>query len=64
MISKIVVSSTFGKKGFKFFSDYKDGKKVRAFCILLPKMSAERRNYDETKYMCFSIKKLLIPRKT
>ena len=57
MISKIVVSSTFGKKGFKVFSDYKDGKKGRTFCILLSKMSADRRNSDETKYMSFLIKK-------
>ena len=31
---------SFGKKGFKNFIGYKDGKKVRPLCILLPKMSA------------------------
>ena len=31
---------SFGKKGFKYFIGYKDGKKVRPLCILLPKLSA------------------------
>ena len=30
--------------------------KNRPLCILLPKMSAYRRNFDETKYMSFLIK--------
>ena len=44
------------KKGFKFFIGYKDAKKLRPLCILLPKMSAYRKDFDETKSMSFSIK--------
>ena len=44
------------KKGFKFFIGYKDAKKIRPLCILLPKMSAYRKDFDETKFMSFSIK--------
>ena len=44
------------KKGFKFFIGYKDAKKIRPLCILLPKMSAYRKDFDETKSMSFSIK--------
>ena len=38
-IIKIVISNkvSFGKKGFKYFISYKDGKDVRPLCILLPK---------------------------
>ena len=52
-INKIVVSKnvSFGKKGFNYSIGYKDGKNVRPLCILLPKMSAYRRDFDETKYM-------------
>ena len=41
-ISKIVVSNSvpFGKEGFKYFIGYEVGKKVRSFCVMLPKMSA------------------------
>ena len=58
-ISKIVVSNmvNFGKKGFTYFIGYKDGKYVRPLCVMLPKMSAYRRDYfDETKCMSFLIK--------
>ena len=53
-INKIVVSSkvSFGKKGFKYFNGYKDAK-IRPLCIFLPKISAYRRDFDETKYMSF-----------
>ena len=36
---RIVVSNrfSFGKKGFEYFIKYKDGKKVRPLCIMLPK---------------------------
>ena len=53
-INKIVVSNkvSFGKKGFKYFIGYKDAK-IRPLCIFLPKMSAYRRDSDETKYMSF-----------
>ena len=44
------------KKGFKFFIGYKDAKKIRPLCILIPKMSAYRKDFDETKSMSFSIK--------
>ena len=39
-----------------WFIVYRDGKKLRPFCILLPKMSAYRKDFDETKYMSFLIK--------
>ena len=55
-INKIIVSNkeifTFGKKGFKYFIGYKDVK-IRPLCIFLPKMSAYRRDFDETKYLPF-----------
>ena len=43
----------FGKRGFKYFIDYKNGKKVKPLCLILPKMSAYRKDFDETKYMVF-----------
>ena len=51
---KIVVSNkvSFGKKGFRYFIAYKDAKKNRPLCIL-PKMSAYRKDFNETKYMSF-----------
>ena len=33
-----------GKNCFKYFAGYKDGKKVRPLCVMLPKMSAYRMN--------------------
>ena len=56
--NKIVVSNkvSFGKKGFKYFIGYKEAKKFRPLCIFLPKMSAYRTDFDETKYMSFLIK--------
>ena len=47
---------SFGKNVFKYFIGYKDVKKVRPLCILLPKISQYRRDFDETKYMPFLIK--------
>ena len=57
-INKIVISNkvSFGKKGFKFFIRYKDAKKTRLLRICLPKMSAYRRDFDETKYNIILIK--------
>ena len=57
-ISKIVVSDKvpFGKRGFKTFIWYEDGKKARPLCVMLPKMSAYRRDFDETRYMSFLMK--------
>ena len=47
---------SFGKNGFKYFTGYKDAKKSRPLCISPPKMSAYRRDFDETKYIYFLIK--------
>ena len=54
-INKAVVSNkvSFEKKGFKYFTGYKDAKKIRPLCIFLPKMSAYRKDFDETKYISF-----------
>ena len=47
----------FGKKGFKCFIGYEDNsEKSMPLCIMLPKISAYRRSFEETKYMCFLIK--------
>ena len=56
--NKIVVSNkvSLDKKAFKYFIGCKDGKKNRLLYILLPKMSAYRKDFDETKYMSFLIK--------
>ena len=45
----------FGKKRFKYFSGYKDAKKIKPLCIFLPKMSAYRKDFDGTKCMSFLI---------
>ena len=57
-IKKIVVSNkvSFGKKAFKYFIGYKYAKKIRPLCIFLLKISAYRKDFDETKYMSFLIK--------
>ena len=47
---------TFGKKGLKYFIEYKEGKKLRPLCVKLPKKSTYKRNFDETKYTSFLIK--------
>ena len=49
---------SFGKKGFKCFIDYKY-KRNRPLCIFIPKMSAYRRDFDETKYISFLIKDMI-----
>ena len=56
-INKIVVSNkvSFGEKDFKYFFHYKDAKKIKPLCTFLPKMSAYRRDFNETKYMPFLI---------
>ena len=41
----------------KNFVGYKDVKNVRPLCLMLPKMSAYRKKFDEITYMSFSIKK-------
>ena len=57
-INKTVVSNKvlFRKKDFKFFIGYKSAKKIRPLCIFIPKMSAYRRSFGETKYMSFLMK--------
>ena len=47
---------TFGKKGLKYFIEYKEGKKLRPLCVMLPKKSTYKRNFHETKYTSFLIK--------
>ena len=39
------------KKEVKYFIGYKDAKKIILFSIFLPKMSAYRKDFDETKYL-------------
>ena len=41
-VNKIIVPNkvAFGKKDFRYFISYKNGRKVRLLCIILPKMSA------------------------
>ena len=57
-IDKLVVSRKFlfGEKGFKYYFGYKDAKKVRPLCVMLPKMGAYSRDFDEIKYIFFLIK--------
>ena len=45
----------FCKKDFKCFVGYMVGEKVKLLCVMLPKMSAYRRCFDETKYISFLI---------
>ena len=61
-INKMVVSDkvSFGKNGFKYSIDYEDAKKSRSLCISLTKMSAYRRDFDETKYISFLKKKKMV----
>ena len=56
--NKIVVSNkvSVGKKGFKYFIGYKDTKNIRPLCTFLSKMSAYRKDFDETKYISLLIK--------
>ena len=44
------------KKGLKYLIGYKDAKKIRPLRIFFPKMSAYRKDFDETKYIYFLIK--------
>ena len=58
-INKIVLSNkdSFGKKSFRNFIGYKDSKKIKPSCILLTKMSAYRRDFDETYISVFFYKR-------
>ena len=55
---KILVSNNvpFGKRGFKYFIGYKNAKKIKHLCVFVLKVTAYRRDFDETKYVCFLIK--------
>ena len=57
-IDKIVVFDKipFGKRGFKCFISYKDTKKINTLCIFLSKLTAYRKDFDETKYISVLIK--------
>ena len=57
-VNKVLLSSkaSFGRKDYKYLIGYKDGKKVRPLCLMLPKMSAYRRDFDETPYLLFLIR--------
>ena len=58
-INKVVITNmvSFGrKKEFAYFLVNKDAKKSRPLCIFLPKMTAYRKDFDETKYLSFLIK--------
>ena len=54
-VDKIVVSKkvSFDRNRFEYFIDYKDIKKFGPLLIFLPKMSAYRRDFDNTKCMVF-----------
>ena len=54
-INKILVSNkvAFGKKCFKYFICFKDPKITQRLCVFLPKMSACRKDFNETKYLGF-----------
>ena len=53
LVSKKV---SFRKKGFKHFIGYKVVRKNRPLCIFLPKMTAYRKEFYETKCISFLIK--------
>ena len=46
----------FRKKGYKYFTAYKDSGKIICFCIILPNLNISVKHFDETKYMSFLIK--------
>ena len=57
-VIKMVVSNkvSFGKEKFKYFIGYTDHKQIKPSSIFLPKMSAYRKDFNETKYISFLIK--------
>ena len=42
-------------KSFKHFIVYEDGKKVKLLCVILPRMSAYRRDFDDSQNISFLI---------
>ena len=57
-VNKVLLSSkaSFGRKDYKYLIGYKNRKQVRPLCLMLPKMSAYRRDFDETPYLLFLIR--------
>ena len=57
-INEIVVSNKlpFGKQDFKYFTGYRENKKLRLLCIFFPDMILCKTHFDKTKYMFFVIK--------
>ena len=57
-VKKIVVSNkiSLGKNHFKYYISYKDVTKNIPLCIILPKISAYRRDTDKTKCISFLMK--------
>ena len=56
-IDKIVASKVpLGNRRFKCFIGYEDAKKIIPLCAFLPKITAYRKDFDETKYVSFFIK--------
>ena len=56
-IDIIVVSKApLGKRRFKYFISYEDVKKIIPLYAFLPKITAYRKEFDETKYLSFFIK--------
>ena len=53
MVSKRV---SLGKNAFKYFIDYKDGRKISFLFIAVPEMAAYRRDFNEFEEMFFSAK--------
>ena len=43
----------------QYFIGYKENKKVRPLWIILPKLIAYRRDFDETKYIPFLVKDII-----
>ena len=50
------ITVSFGKKSIKCYVGYKDNKRVRPLCVMLQKISAYRKDFDEDKYMSLLIK--------
>ena len=44
--------TSFGKKGFKYFTGYKDGDEVTSWCIMLPKMRLDMEKVLMKLNMC------------
>ena len=57
-IDKIIesIKVSVGKKGFKYFIDFKDNEKFKPLCILPPNMGGYTKRFDETKCMSFLTK--------